>query len=154
MKSPKYFIMLALMGVALSSWQCGDDSPAAPDPRDEQLTKLSKTWKATSVTLTTGSGTQPVSGWDNFQIVMSGTAGQDTFNYTTSGRPSGTVPWSSAGTFQFGTDFGTILNRDDGTVVTYSVNATQLQMTFNYTGAGYTSRVGVVNGTWSFTFGL
>jgi len=156
MKRTKVFIMLALLGVALSFWQCGDDSAPAVDPQDEQLTKLSQTWQASAVTFASGGSPQPVTGYDNFAITLSGTAGQSTFNYTVTGRPSGILtPWNGSGTFTFGTDFATTLTRDDGTVVTYSVSATQLQMTFVYTGAGYTgSRVNNVNGSWTFTFAL
>lgn len=152
MKRTRLFIVLALLGVAASFWQCGSDSPPPEDPQDAQLKKISQTWKATSVSF----NSTPVTGYESFQITMTGTTGQDTFNYTTTGRPSGILtPWAASGTFTFGTDFATVLNRDDGTVVTYSVTSTQLQMTFTYTGAGYTgSRINNVNGSWSFTFGL
>jgi len=157
MKPNRFFILLALLGVAASFIQCGDDPPPAVDPQDQQLENLSKPWKATSVTLAVGTGTaQPVIGYENFVLTMSGTAGQSTFNYTTSGRPSGTTPWADAGTFTFGTDFSTVVERDDGTIITYTLNSdvTQLQITFNYTGAGYTSRTSSVQGNWTFTFGL
>jgi hypothetical protein len=152
MKRTRLFVVLALLGVATSFWQCGGDPAPAEDPKDAQLKKLSQTWKATAVTF----NSTPITGYENFQITMTGTVGQSTFNYNTTGRPSGILtPWAASGTFTFGTDFSTVLNRDDGTVVTYSVTATQLQMTFTYTGAGYTgSRVNNVNGSWSFVFGL
>jgi len=151
MKRTKLFIVLALFGVAMSFWQCGSDPAPATDPQDEQLTKLSHTWTTTNVTF----NSSPVTGYENFEITLTGTAGQDTFNFSVTGRPAGTnnTPWPASGTFTFGTDFATILNRDDGTVVTYSVSSTQLQMTFTYNGTGFSgSRTNVVNGNWSFTF--
>ena len=149
-------ILLALIAAATSFTRCGDDAPPAEDPQDVQLTKLSQTWKASNVTF----NSTPVTGYENFQIIMSGTKGQDTFSYTSSGRPVGVLtPWAASGTFTFGTDFSTVLIRDqtssDVTTVTYSVTDTQLQMTFTYAGSGYVgSRVTNVNGSWSFTFGL
>jgi hypothetical protein len=155
MKRTKAFIILALLAAAVSFWQCGGDSTAPPDPKDEQLTKLSQTWKATSVTFASGGAPQPVTGYDNFEVTISGTKGQSTFNYTTTGRPASPTisPWGPSGTFTFGTEFSTVVTREDGTTITYSVTATQLQMTFTYTGAGYAgSRVNSVNGNWTFTF--
>jgi hypothetical protein len=165
MKRTKFLIVLALLGASVSFWQCGSDPAPAANPQDEQLTKLSQTWKATAVTF----NSTPVGGYTpsgtpagNFQITMSGTPGQSTFNYTVTGRPAGVVtPWPASGTFTFGTDFATVIIRNDGSgvtiPVTYSVSATQLQMTFTYdcpTCTGYTGKTTNVNGNWSFTFGL
>lgn len=158
MKRTKFLIVLALVGASVSFWQCGSDPAAAPDPQDEQLKKLSQTWNATAVTF----NSTPVTGYDNFTLAISGTPGQDTFNYTVTGRPAGIVtPWPASGTFTFGTDFATVVIRNDGSgvtiPVTYSVSATQLQLTFTYdcpTCTGYTGRTSNVNGNWSFTFGL
>lgn len=156
MKHGKLFIVTALLAVAFSLFQCGGDPAPAKDPQDEQLEKLTATWKVTTANGVTFNST-PVTGYDSFTMTITGTAGQDTFNYTITGRPSAPTltPWAASGTFTFGTDFSTIVNRDDGTVITYSVSATTLQMTFTYTGAGYTaSRVSNVNGTWSFTMAI
>ncbi len=151
MKRANFLIMLALLGVAASFWQCGSDPAPTPDPKDEQLTKLSQTWKATAVTFEN----TPVTGYENFEITMTGTAGQDTFDYATAGRPAGIkTPWPASGKFTFGTDFATVIKRDDNVDVTYSVSATQLQMTFTYKGDGFTGRTSNVKGNWTFTFGL
>lgn len=158
MKRTKFLIALTLLGASVSFWQCGSDPAPAEDPQDAQLKKLSQTWKATAVTF----NSTPVTGYENFTLTVSGTPGQDTFNYTVTGRPAGVVtPWPASGTFTFGTDFATVIIRNDGSgvtiPVTYSVSATQLQMTFTYdcpTCTGYTGRTTNVNGNWSFTFGL
>jgi hypothetical protein len=68
------------------------------------------------------------------------------------------TPWGPKGKFTFGTDVSTTLVRDDGIVVTYSVNDTQLQMSFT-TPAGFPGfdgegRVENVQGKWVFEFGL
>ncbi len=158
MKRSKFLIVLALIGVSASFWQCGSDSAPAPNPQDEQLKKLSQTWKistsaaANPVTF----NSTPVTGYDNFEITMSGTPGNATFDYTVAGRPSGVkTPWNTAGKFTFdATNFSTLVKREDDILVTYSVTATQLQMTFTYAGAGFTGRTSNVEGSWSFTFGL
>ncbi|MBY0434841.1 MAG: hypothetical protein K2U26_12095 [Cyclobacteriaceae bacterium] len=123
-------------------------SPGESIP-DQQLKKISKTWKVTSVTL---GGTQQTN-YTNFQLTASGTAGSTTFGYSTTGRPA-LSPWPASGTFTFGTDPATQLTRDDGLPVTYIVSETQLQLTFNYTGRGIGGRVGNVEGNWIMNFGL
>lgn len=42
MKSSKYFILLALLGVACTFWQCGDDPAAPGDPQDAKLTEIGR----------------------------------------------------------------------------------------------------------------
>jgi hypothetical protein len=150
MKSLKVVVALVMVGSLFLFPGCGKSPTPTPPISDQQLTKLSKTWKATTVTLNNTAQT----GYTNFQIVMSGTAGQTTFNYTTSGRPT-TSPWAASGTFTFGTDAASALIREDNLAVTYSVTDTptqQLQMTFNYTGNGIAGRISQVQGTWVFTF--
>ncbi len=163
MKRSKVFIALALFGASASFWNCGGDSPPPVDPKDAQLAKLSQTWKATAVTYTSGGPATPVTGYENFTLTISGTAGQSTFDYTTSGRPSppGTpTPWPASGNWEFGTDFSTVVIRTDIPLpVTYSLNAagTILQLSFDYSCAAcipYSSRTSSVSGQWSFTFGL
>ncbi len=156
MKSSKFLIVLTLLGVSASFWQCGGDSSNPPDPKDEQIKKLSHTWKASAVTF----NSTPVTGYDNFVLTISGTAGNTNIPYTTAGLTGMQTPWPGSGNFQFGTDFSTTLKRDDhlnDMPITYSVNATTLQMTFNYTCptcTAYTGRTSVVNGSWTFTFAI
>lgn len=148
MKSFKFILSAALIGVLLSYSGC--KSPThEPNPKDTQITKLSFTWKLTKNEAKLDGQAQP--GYDNFQLTASGSAGQTSFGYTTTGRPS-LSPWPASGTFTFGTDFATQLVRDDGLPVTYSVSDTQLQITFNYTGAGIAGRVNNVKGNWVYTF--
>src|SRR5262245_39279567 len=105
---------------------CPPSPGPGQSPQDAQVAKLSKTWKCTAATL----ASSPQTGYTNFQLVISGTPGQTTFGFTTTGRPAGTKssPWPSSGTLTFGTDFATTLTRDDGLPITYSVSDTQLQM--------------------------
>jgi hypothetical protein len=159
MKRTQFLIVLALFAAAASFVQCGSDSSAPPDPKDEQLKKLTKTWKVCPTPSTCKAVTfnsAPVTGYEGFQITMTSIPGDpNNFNYATIGRPSGIkTPWDASGSFEFGTDFATVLKRDDNILVTYSVTDTQLQMTFTYTGAGYTGRTSNVEGAWTFTFGL
>ncbi len=149
MKSFKFLLAFALVGTLLTYSGCSKSSGPGQTPQDAQLVKLSKTWKITSVTLNNTPQT-----YTGFQMVISSTAGQTTFAYSNTARPA-LSPWASSGTFTFGSDFATGLVRDDSLPITYSVSDTQLQMTFNYTGNGFPGpRVGNVQGTWIFTFGL
>jgi hypothetical protein len=155
MKIYKLLLSAALIGALLTYSGCSKDSAPAPSVKDQQLKALSQTWKCTSATLQGAAQT----GYTSFQLVISGTSGQDTFGFTTTGRPPGTKtsPWPASGSFTFGTDPATQLTRDDsGTPlpITYSVSATQLQMTFTYSGPGFDARVSNVVGVWVYTFGL
>jgi len=147
MKSFKALLVLALVGSFLTYSGCKSNSGPGQTPQDAQLAKLSKTWKFSKVTLDGVDQT----GYTSFQLTISSTPGQTTFGYTTTGRPA-LSPWPSSGNFTFGTDYATQLTRDDALPITYSVDdkSTQLQMTFNYTGNGF-SRINNVKGSWVFT---
>lgn len=164
MKRSNFLILLILLGVSASFWQCGGDSTPTPDPKDQQIAKLSKLWTATNVTY----NSSPASGYVNnadttlsFHMKITGTSGQTQIPFTTTNRPAGTAntPWPSTGNFEFGSDFATVLNRTDitgGLSVTYSVSDKLLQMTFDFSCPNCTpyngSRVNSVNGIWTFTF--
>ncbi len=149
MKISKFLLLVAIIGVLFTYSGCKKKTEPGQSPQDAQLVKLSKVWKLTAVTL----DNSPQTGYTSFQLTISSTAGQTTFSYTTSGRPA-LSPWGPNGTFTYGTDFATQLTRDDALPITYSVTDTQLQMTFNYSGAGIPGRVSNVKGNWVFTFGL
>ncbi len=124
-----------------------------PEPiPDKQLGLLSTgPWKVTAVTL---DGVDKKADYANFTLTMSGTKGQTTFNFTTAGRPT-LSPWPASGNFTFDdTNPSTTLSRNDTppVAVTYSATATQLIMSFTFSGNGYTARVGNVKGVWNFTF--
>ncbi len=149
MKSLRILLAVALIGTLTTFSGCKSNSGPGQTPQDAQLVKLSKTWKFSKVTL---DGTDQT-GYNSFQLTVSGTAGQTTFGYSTTGRPS-LSPWPASGTFTFvatpADAFSTQLTRDDNLPITYAVSDTQLQITFNYTGAGFT-RVNNVKGNWIFT---
>jgi hypothetical protein len=154
MKSLKFLLAGALLGVLLMYSGCGGGGDATPPPEDVQLGKLSKTWKTSAVTL---DGTSQMASYQNFVLTISGTAGQTAngFNYSVTGRPS-LSPWPANGTFKFGADVATQLVRDDGLPITYAVTETPapgtLQITFNYGGNGIAGRVNQVQGNWVMTF--
>ncbi len=147
MKRNRLLPLVVIILVLPVLFGCPSKNEPTPSGTDQQLTKLSKTWKATSAKLDGADQT----GYTSFTIKLSGAAGATTFDYTTTGRPA-LSPWAAAGKFTFGTDFATQLTRDDSLPVTYSVTDTQLQMTFNYSGAGIAGRVNNVKGNWVFTF--
>ena len=148
MKSLKSYVTVALLGVCLAFISCGDDPPPATTAQDDQLTKLSKTWTAKTVTY---QDIDQSTAYKNFTLTISGTNGQEPFDYSTTGRPS-TSPWAASGKFTFSpTDFATVAIRDDNDLlVTYSVTDTKLEMNFTYDGAGFAGRTGNVKGIWVF----
>jgi hypothetical protein len=155
MKSLKLVLLLLSVGVLFSLTNCGGDSKPAESVADQQLTKLSKTWKLTSVTLDGTAVTTP--SYAAFQLVVTGTKGATSFGYTTAGRPS-LSPWKASGTWSFvkGQE-PTAITRDPDTAdtlpITYVVSETTLELNFTFTGAGYT-RTDQVKGNWVFKFGL
>ena len=149
MKIFKFLLATVLLGVLFTYSGCGKKNGPTLSLADQQLAKLSlaKGWKLTTVTLDNAAQT----GYTNFTLTISGTAGQTTFGYATSGRPA-LSPWAASGTFTFGTDVSTQVVRDDSLPITYSVSTTQLQITFTYNGAGIAGRTNNVKGVWVFTF--
>ncbi len=144
----KSFLPVAVIVLVLPMlFGCPPKNEPTPSGTDQQLTKLSKNWVATSAKL---DGVDQA-GYTSFTMKPSGTAGQTTFDYSTTARPA-LSPWAASGKFTFGTDFATQLTRDDSLPITYSVTDTQLQMTFNYSGAGIAGRANNVKGNWVFTF--
>ena len=156
MKSFKLILLLLSVGVLFTLTNCGGDSKAAEPISDQQLTKLSKTWKLTSVTLNTNAVTTP--SYTAFQLVITGTKGASSFGYQTSGRPS-LSPWKASGTWAFvnGQEATQITRDPDNTSdkldMTYVVSESALEISFNFTGPGYT-RTDQVAGNWVFKFGL
>jgi len=151
MKEFRILTTVVSLGVILIFSGCGGKSTPAESTQDKQLGLLSHTWKVSTVTL--GSVDQS-STWTGFQLALTGTKGATSFNYSCTGRPA-LGPWPASGAWAFGTDPITQVIRDKGTAdelaMTYTVTATTLQVTFNYTGNGYT-RVNNVSGNWVFSF--
>lgn len=154
MKALKSLLLIASVGALVTFSSCGSDKKNTEPVPDVQLGKLSKTWKLTSVTLGGAPVTTP--SYTGFQLAITGTKGATSFGYSATGRPS-LSPWKSSGTWAFGTDPVTMLVRDPATAdelaMNYAVTETTLQISFNYTGKGFT-RVDQVTGDWVFIFGL
>jgi hypothetical protein len=153
MKAFRILSLISLVAILLTYSSCGGDDPAEESVSDVQLGKLSKTWKINTVTL---DGVDKIADYASFQLVMSGTKGNTSFGYSTSGRPA-LSPWKASGSWEFGTPVETQIFRDKGTTdelaMTYAVTETTLSITFTFNGAGY-SRTGVVKGQWIYTFKL
>jgi len=126
---------------------CKKGGDPEPSVTDVQLGKLNSVWKVSNVTLDGA----PQPSYQDFQLNLSGTAGETTFNYSTTGRPS-LSPWPSSGNWSFGENPEQDVIRDKGTNnaldMTYSVTDTNLELSFEYTGAGES---GKVKGVWIFS---
>jgi hypothetical protein len=154
MKPFKILLFLALIASLFTYSGCGGDDPAEESISDQQLGKLTKTWKVASVSL---DGVDKTTDYTNFQLTLNGTKGTTSFGYSTAGRPA-LSPWKSGGNWEFGTAVETQIIRDKGTAdelqMTYAVTETTLQITFTFSGTGYASRTGVVKGQWIYNMKL
>ncbi len=152
MKAFRILISIVSFSIILILTGCGGKNTPAESTQDKQLGLLSQTWKISSGGSVTLDG-NPQTAWSGFQLAITGTKGGSTFNYTCTGRPP-LGPWPASGTWKFGTDPVTqIIRIEDNLNMTYSVTPTTLQITFSYTGSGFT-RVNQVAGTWVFNFGI
>ena len=157
MKPFRLLITVLSLGVMFSFSGCGGGGGKGETTQDKQFGMLSsKVWNISAVTL---GGVDQTSAWTTagFKLTISGTAGQTTFNYSCAGRPA-LGPWPASGTWAFGDDPTHTIVRDKSTAdelpMSYTVatgTSNSLQVTFTYSGAGYT-RVDNVSGTWVFTF--
>jgi hypothetical protein len=148
------FLVVAI--ATLLSYSGCDKPEPGPSIEEEQLAKLSGTWTVvgagTNVTL---DAVSKKTDYATFELTLTGTPGATSFGYTTANRPTTLSPWPSSGTWEFGESPETMINRDpdkpnEVVAMTYSVSDTQLQIVFNFAGAGY-SRTKVVTGEWVFT---
>ena len=148
------FVVVAI--ATLLSFSGCDPDPVGPTIEEEQLAKLSGTWTvAGSGTDVTLQAVSKKTEYAAFELTLTGTPGATSFGYTTAGRPATLSPWPSSGTWEFGESPETMVKRDpdkpnEVVNMTYSVSDTQLQIVFNFAGAGY-SRTKVVTGEWVFT---
>ena len=163
MKALRVALSLVVLGSIIALSGCGPKGGNSEPITDKQLGLLSKTWKLKdptggSVTL---ANVDVTTDGANFTLAITGTKGQTTFSYVCTGRPT-RGPWPANGTWSFVTNSSTpgigpenAILRDptlsDALNVTYSVDAAgkNLQLSFNYSGSGYT-RVSNVSGAWVF----
>jgi hypothetical protein len=148
MKALRTFLSIAALGSVIAFSGCGGKGGNSEPLSDKQLGLLSKTWKVQDVKL---DGNDSTAHWTNFQLTISGTKGQPTtFQYSCAKRPPRSA-WPASGTWTFGTDPATQIVRDDGINIAYTIDAAakNLQLTFTYSGNGYT-RVSNVSGAWTF----
>ena len=123
-------------------------------------TSTSASWKLSSATL---DGVDKIAAGDyttSFTLTLTGTLGSVAtapFTYTTTKPTASLSPWEQSGSFTFdSTNPETKINRvKDGLAMTYTVNGTQLQVSFNFSASGYDRSSGkteVVAGQWIFIF--
>jgi hypothetical protein len=167
MKALKLFVLMAAVGALFTFSSCGGGGTTPEPVTDQQLTKLSKTWKLTDVKLTDANGTNSMSsaynitGATQFKLTITGTKGATTFAYTTTGNPSKGSVWKGSSDWKFGTDPLTMLQRDLSAPLnmTYTLTGTGtaavLVINFDFSGTGYDGqgRTESTNGKWVFTFG-
>jgi len=156
MKALRILTLLGLVAVLLTYSNCGGDPPPPEPITDVQLAKVAKTWK---INTATKDGVDMTADYTNFVLTLSGTKGNTTFGYSTSGRPSAGSPWPQSGTWEFGDAPETQMIRDKADIdkkldMTYSVTETTLSISFAFPKDQGYSRTGSVKGQWIFTFKL
>jgi hypothetical protein len=146
----KIIVLFILTAMLLLSACSSDETMSA---QEKQLKKLSATWVVTSASM---DGTDYSAEYADFELTLSGSTNSSVYAYGVLGRPE-ISPWSSGGTWVFGTDVKSTLTRDSGaddaTEIAYSVTDDQLTLSFSFAGEGYHSgRISSVSGNWTYTF--
>jgi hypothetical protein len=156
MKFLRLTFLVALIGCLTFFTSCDEGGGKKLSIEETQFLALSKTWTVTEVRFGSGNTDRTAEYTaTGMTLTISGDFVDPTsaYQYTITGRPS-LSPWPASGTWTFDpNDPETLIIRaEDNLPITYSVTETELQLTFNYTGAGYPARVSAVEGSWTFLF--
>lgn len=141
--------LLVSMAVFFAGCDKGDDNKASQ--KDQQIKKLVGTWAAVDGGVSYEGVAQ--TDYNDFEITITGDAGDDELGFTVTGRPVGKPgPWPGSGSLEFGSPVtSSLIISGDNIPVTYTLGGTEtLTLEFNYTGDGHTGRVGEVEGDWVF----
>lgn len=122
------------------------DEPTPPSAHDVQVGLLAKTWAVKNETNGVSlDGMDEITEWPNFTITLTSDK-----KYTASGVSAGReVVWPTTGVWEFksDTELNTII-RDDGVEISFIVDASNLNMNFNYSAAS--GRLSSTEGAWIF----
>jgi hypothetical protein len=148
--SSRILSLLALVSMTVFFAGCdkGDDNKKSA--KDQEIAKLVGTWQAVAGGVEYENA--PQASYDDFEITISGDAGDDALGFTTDNRPAGTGPWDGSGELSFQSPISDhVLLTSEGVEVHYTVTATTLLLDFNYEGTGFGGgRVGEIEGQWEF----
>ena len=154
MKFLQLTFLVALIGGLGLLTSCKPDEKVVPSIEEVQFKLLSKEWTVSEVRFGPGS-TDRSTEYDGMKLTISdeSSASIGVYDYFVSGRPA-LSPWPEKGTWSFDENEpeSLIMRIDDGLAVSYLVTSNQLQLSFNYTGAGFAGRVSAVEGNWIFLF--
>jgi hypothetical protein len=154
------FLFALVSGLCLLS-ACNKGSDPKPTIQETQLKLLkSATWVVSEVTFDASSDRTSEYQSPNFTLTFTGEYDKSnptaSYNYATANRPAAPdkSPWPASGTWKFeDSSPATLIRRtEDDLLITYSVTADKLQLTFEYAGTGYSARTSAVAGTWIFEF--
>lgn len=149
--------LFTIASLTLFFANCGGDDPKK-SKEEVQLGKLKKTWTIVSAEL---DGDPRTADFTGFTLEISGTydknaePGDYPYDYTVSGSRPTPSPWPGppgTGTWEFGGDPETLIVRDDGVGIVYSINSSgQLTLQFTCDGCNYDgARTVEVDGNWEF----
>jgi hypothetical protein len=142
------------LAVVLTYSGCGPD-PVEPTVEEIQLEKLTGTWGVAGGGNVTRDNVSKSTEYSAFELELTGTPTATTFTYTTTGReiPS---PWPAGGEWKFGGSPETVIIRDpndsaDAIEMMYTVDGSDLEITFTFSKTTGYSRTKQVTGTWVFS---
>lgn len=147
--------LLTIASLTLFFANCGGDDGGGKSKEEKQLDKLKKNWNIVSVTLDNVDKLQLFTG---FTLEFSGTYDKDAqtgdypYDFTVGGNRQDPSPWPASGSWEFGGDPETLIVRDDGVGIVYSINSNgELTLQFTCTTCNYAgSRTAEVQGNWEF----
>jgi hypothetical protein len=127
------------------TWGCNDDDNNLT-PEQEQVRKLSGSWRATSVLL----NDVTVDGYNDFLLTLTGKLA-----YSVSGGPDN-LPFPPIGKWKLGADINNQLIIAEGSeniAAVYTLDGENLIIDLNYTGNGFpNARAQGLEGAWTFNF--
>ena len=147
--------LLTIASLTLFFANCGGDDGGGKSKEEKQLDKLKKTWNIVSAELDNVDRTADFTG---FTLTITGTydknavAGDYPYDYSVGGSRPTPSPWDASGSWEFGGDPETLLVRDDGVGIVYSINSSgELTLQFTCTTCDYPgARTAEVQGNWEF----
>ncbi|HYG18440.1 MAG TPA: hypothetical protein VD816_05900 [Ohtaekwangia sp.] len=152
----RLFTLLIFASAAVLLSNCGGDDKDGPSVEETQLNMLKATWTLEEASLDDVDRTADFADGENMlTLTISGNfSASGVYNYSFSGKRPNPSPWPASGTWSFvpGSETSQI-ERDDEVIVSYTVTANTLTMTFACVDCDYAgSRVESVNGPWEFVF--
>lgn len=138
---------ILLMSIVIVLFSCNKNKdPEPPSAHDVQLDLLANSWTVKNETNGVSlDAVDEIANWPSFSVTLTNNK-----TYTATGVSAGReVVWPTTGVWEFksDTELNTII-RDDGVEISFIVDASNLNMNFNYSAAS--GRLSSTEGAWIF----